>query len=45
VNELAWIVLAMLFSGLLIALATGGWTGTNGALDWFRAKFKGQPAA
>lgn len=43
-NQAAWVILAVLFSGLLIALAKGGWTGTGGAQDWFRAKFKGQPA-
>jgi hypothetical protein len=43
-NQAAWVILAVLFSGLLIALAKGGWTGHGGALDWFRAKFKGQPA-
>lgn len=43
-NQLAWIILAVFFSGLLIALAKGGWTGPGGAKAWFDAKFKGQPA-
>jgi hypothetical protein len=44
VEQLAWILLTILFSGLLIALAAGGWTGPNGAQQWFRSKFKGQTA-
>ena len=43
-NQAAWIILAILFSGLLLALVRGGWTGPGGALDWFRVKFKGSPA-
>lgn len=43
-NQLAWIILALLASGLLLALTHGGWTGPGGAMDWYRAKFKGQPA-
>lgn len=39
----AWIILGLLFSGLLIALIKGGWTGAGGAQDWYRAKFLGQP--
>jgi hypothetical protein len=41
----AWIVLALIFAGLLIALIKGGWTGPGGAKDWFSAKFLGRPAA
>jgi hypothetical protein len=44
VNQVAWLLLAVLFSGLLLALVGGGWTGSGGAKGWFRAKFKGQPA-
>jgi hypothetical protein len=44
VNQFAWIVLLVLFSGLLLALVRGGWTGPGGASAWFRTKFKGQPA-
>lgn len=40
----AWTLLAILFSGLLVALIKGGWTGAGGAKDWFKAKFLGQPA-
>lgn len=43
-NQAAWITLAILFSGLLLALVRGGWTGPGGAQAWFRVKFKGQPA-
>jgi hypothetical protein len=43
-DQLAWIILAFLASGLLIALAAGGWTGPNGARQWFKAKFLGQPS-
>jgi hypothetical protein len=42
VGQVAWILLALLFSGLLIALAKGGWTGPGGARDWYKAKFLGQ---
>lgn len=42
-NQAAWIILAVFFSGLMLSLVRGGWTGGGGALDWFRAKFKGQP--
>lgn len=42
-NQVAWILLAILASGLLLALVRGGWTGAGGAHDWFDAKFKGQP--
>jgi hypothetical protein len=45
VEQLAWIILAILFSGLLIALAKGGWTGSGGAQQWFRSKFLGQAPA
>lgn len=41
-EQVAWVILAVLFSGLLIALATGGWTGPHGAKAWFKAKFMGQ---
>lgn len=43
-NQAAWIILAILFSGLLLGLVRGGWTGPGGAKQWFDAKFKGQPA-
>lgn len=43
-NQAAWIILAILFSGLVLGLTRGGWTGAGGALDWFRVKFKGQAA-
>jgi cell division protein FtsW (lipid II flippase) len=43
-NQAAWILLTILFAGLLLALVRGGWTGTGGAQSWFRVKFKGQPA-
>lgn len=42
VNQLAWILLLVLFSGVLLALAKGGWTGPGGAQAWYRAKFLGQ---
>ncbi len=37
-------LLAVLGAGLLIGLVQGGWTGHGGALDWFKAKFLGQPS-
>lgn len=43
-NQVAWIILALLFAGLLQGLIRGGWTGAGGAKTWFDAKFKGQPA-
>lgn len=43
-EQAAWILLAILFSGFLLGLVRGGWTGRGGAKDWFNAKFKGQPA-
>lgn len=43
-EQVAWIILAILASGLLLALVNGGWTGKHGARDWFKAKFLGQPA-
>lgn len=43
-NQFAWIVLAVLFSGLLIGLVNGGWTGPGGARQWFKSKFLGQTA-
>lgn len=42
-EQAAWIFLAILFSGLLIALIKGGWTGAGGASSWYKAKFLGQP--
>jgi hypothetical protein len=42
VNQAAWILLAILLSGMLLALARGGWTGPGGAQAWYRAKFLGQ---
>jgi hypothetical protein len=42
VNQVAWILLGIMFSGLLIALAKGGWTGPGGAQTWYKAKFLGQ---
>ena len=42
-ERVAWIVLALIFSGLALALVNGGWTGKNGAKDWFNAKFLGKP--
>lgn len=44
-EQAARIFLAIVFSGLLLALVTGGWTGHGGALDWFKAKFLGKPVA
>ncbi len=43
-DQVAWLILAVIFAGLLIALIQGGWTGKGGARDWFKAKFLGQPA-
>lgn len=42
-ERLAWTLLAIIFSGLALALANGGWTGPGGAKTWFKAKFLGQP--
>jgi hypothetical protein len=42
-ENLSRILLGVVFSGLLIALIQGGWTGHNGALQWYKAKFLGQP--
>jgi hypothetical protein len=44
VNTVAWAILAIFFSGVLLALTKGGWTGPGGAKAWFDAKFRGQPA-
>ena len=41
-DQIAWIILAVLLAGLLIALVQGGWTGAGGAKAWFKAKFLGQ---
>ena len=41
-DHAATLILLVLFSGLLIALIKGGWSGSGGALDWFKAKFFGQ---
>jgi hypothetical protein len=41
VEQGARILLAIIFSGLMRALVTGGWTGTGGASAWFKAKFLG----
>jgi hypothetical protein len=43
-NQVAWMILLVLFAGVLLSLTKGGWTGTGGAKSWFDAKFKGQPA-
>lgn len=43
-DHVASLILLILFSGLLIALIKGGWTGQGGALSWFKAKFLGQTA-
>ena len=42
-EDAAKITVAIIFAGLFLALVNGGWTGPNGALDWFKAKFLGQP--
>lgn len=44
-DDLAGILLALMLSGLLIALAKGGWTGPGGARAWWSAKFLGKPVA
>ncbi len=41
-DQLATLILLVIFSGLFIALVNGGWTGQGGGLAWFKAKFLGQ---
>lgn len=43
-DHAATLILLVLFSGLLIALVKGGWSGQDGATTWFKAKFLGQVA-
>jgi len=45
VEQGARIFLAVIFSGLLLAIATSGWTGKGGAKDWFAAKFLGKTSS
>lgn len=40
-DDIAGIILGLLLSGLLLALATGG---PGGAKNWWNAKFLGKPA-
>ncbi len=44
-EQVSWIILLIIFAGLLLAVINGGWTGQGGAKQWFQVKFLGKAAS